>query len=442
MTTSPRPTSGPHVTNLITRTRDGSTLTDGEITGLVAGYVHGTVPPAQMAAWLMAVTCRGLTDDETHALTQALAADGEFLNLRADVPGVIDKHSTGGVGDTTTLVAVPLAAAAGVPVAKMSGGSLGFAGGTLDKLRAFSGINLNLDRQAFLHHLTQAGIALSSASPRLAPGDKAIYALRNITGTVESLPLIAASVMSKKLATGATAVVLNVTTGGGSFTPALSDARELARLLAAIGDRAGLPTRVILSDMSQPLGYAIGNALEVKEAIQALSGQPIPGLTDLAVTLATHMVSLSRNDPDHTTITHELRNLLTTGQALQTFRGWITSQGADPRQIDDPTRLPTADQITPVVASSTGWISRIDARELGALTSHLTATARRGGHSAPGIHLHCRVGDPITAGQALADLHTVAATTQTLDTSTQRTHDAFAISPTRPPDLPVVHEIV
>lgn len=419
------------VVGLIALKRDGGALTGEQITDLVAGYVAGRVPDSQMAAWLMAVVWRGMTEEETFALTTALAAGGARLRLRTAARFVVDKHSTGGVGDKTTLVVGPLVAAAGVPVAKMSGRSLGFAGGTLDKLESFTGIRLRLDDAAFRDGLARVGIALGGQSADLAPGDKAVYTLRDLTATVESIPLIAASVMSKKLAAGASGVVLDVKAGRGAFCPTVDQASELARLMVAIGQRAGVATRAVVSDMDQPLGYAIGNSLEVAEAIAALRGEPVPGLVDLSITVATLMVGMARPDEPASRIERELRDLLATGRAVQTFRDWITHQGGNPRQVDDPRRLPRTVHVHSVTARTSGWVAGVDARALGGLACRLGAGRSQPGATVDhrvGLVLRRRIGDEVRSGQTLADVHLPTNDAELVEQANTCVRSAFAVT--------------
>jgi pyrimidine-nucleoside phosphorylase len=427
----------------IAATRAGRPLGKDAITGLVTGYLRGSVPDYQLAAWLMAVTCNGLTLEDTTALTRALAATGQQLNLRDLAPFVADKHSTGGIGDNTTLVLTPLLAAVGIPVGKLTGRSLGHHGGTVDKLEAISGLRLPTDADALTNALTATGIALTGQSDQLAPGDGALYALRDVTATVASIPLIASSIMSKKLAAGASAVVLDVKTGPGAVLTDPDHTLQLARLMVDIGNRAHLPTRALISDMSQPLGYAIGNALEVAEAIQALSGRHIPGLTDLTLTLAELIAAQAwpHHTPDH--IRHRLHTALTDGSALAALRRWVQHHGGDVRQIDDPALLPAADACLQVTTPVDGVVHAIDGDELGRIAAELGAGRARADSPvdpAVGIQLRARVGDAVRAGDLVAELHLRPAHDRAVVLARARAAFTVADGPASAP--PLIHHII
>ncbi|MGH3379427.1 MAG: thymidine phosphorylase [Actinoallomurus sp.] len=395
-------------TACIDAARTGQPMGEAAIAEMIHGYLDGQVPDYQMAAWLMAITCQGMNPADTTALTTVLARTGDHLSLRELAPFVADKHSTGGIGDNTTLVLAPLLAAVGIPIGKLTGRALGHHGGTVDKLEAITGLQLPATPAAFTASLRATGIGLSGQSDHLAPGDGALYALRDVTGTVASLPLIASSIMSKKLAAGATAVVLDVKTGPGAVLTDPDQSLQLARLMVDIGNRAGLPTRAVISDMTQPLGYAIGNTLEVTEAIHALSGQYVPGLTDLSLTIAGLLGEAAWPDRHPDDIQHRLRTALADGSALASLRRWVEHLGGDVRQIDDPTRLSTAEVHHPVTATVDGLIHAIDATALGQITADLGAGRAHTGDRvdpATGITLRVRVGDRVGAGDILADLY-------------------------------------
>ncbi|MFD5616473.1 thymidine phosphorylase [Kitasatospora sp. NPDC127060] len=427
----------------ITATRAGRPLGEAAITGLVTGYLDGRVPDYQLAAWLMAVTCNGLTLEDTTALTRVLAATGQQLNLRELAPFVADKHSTGGIGDNTTLVLVALLAAVGIPVGKLTGRSLGHHGGTVDKLEAISGLRLPADADEFTKALTATGIGLTGQSDHLAPGDGALYALRDVTGTVDSIPLIASSIMSKKLAAGASACVLDVKTGPGAVLTDPAQTLELARLMVDIGNQAHLPTRAVISDMSQPLGYAIGNALEVAEAVHALSGRHVPGLTDLTLALAELIATQAW--PNHTTdqIRHRLHTALADGSALAALRRWVEHLGGDARQIDAPALLPAADVRLPVTAPAGGTVHRIDGDELGRIAAELGAGRARADSPvdpAVGIQLHVRVGDPVRSGDPVAELHLRTAHDQAV--LLERAAAAFTVADGPAAAPPLIHHTI
>src|SRR5690348_15638122 len=346
------------VVDLIESKREGGAHSRAELDALIGGYVRGEVPDYQIAAWLMAVCWRGMQPDELAALTQVMAASGEQLDLSSIGRPVADKHSTGGVGDKTSLVVMPLVAACGVPVGKMSGRGLGFTGGTIDKLESFPGIRVDLDAAAFTRQLREIGIVITGQSADLAPADGKLYALRDVTGTVPSLPLIASSVMSKKLAAGADVIVLDVKTGSGAFMREPEAARALARTMVDIGAAAGRRMAAVVSDISQPLGRAVGNALEVAEALETLEGHGPPELGEFAVELASLIVELAT---DGTAGRAQVEDALRSGAGLRTFRAMIEAQGGDSRAFDDRNRLPRARLLRTVTVADDGYLSRLDA---------------------------------------------------------------------------------
>jgi pyrimidine-nucleoside phosphorylase len=354
-----------HAVDLIIKKRDGGTLTTEEINFLIEGYTRGTIADEQMAAWAMAVLLRGMDDRETGDLTLAMARSGDQLDLHDVAPLTVDKHSTGGIGDKTSLLLGPLVAAAGMPVAKMSGRGLGFSGGTIDKLESIPGFRVELTSDEFRRALREVGMVIAAQSADLAPADKRLYALRDVTGTVESIPLIAASVMSKKLAAGADCIVLDVKSGRGAFMHTLEDARKLAHVMVAIGRHAGRRVAAVISTMEQPLGYAIGNALEVREAIAALRGNGPPDLVELCITLGGELAALAGRAASQEAGRGLLREMLSSGRAWGTFRRFIANQGGDIAVIDDPERLPHAPVIVPLAAQRTGTIAAIDGMALG-----------------------------------------------------------------------------
>src|SRR5438105_1204575 len=320
------------IVDLIEKKRDGGTQSGEELEALVGGYVRGEVPDYQIAAWLMAVCWRGMQPDEVATLTKVMAASGEQLDLSSIGKPVADKHSTGGVGDKTSLVVMPLVAACGVPVGKMSGRGLGFTGGTIDKLESFPGIRVDLDAPAFVRQLRATGLVMTGQSADLAPADGKLYALRDVTGTVPSLPLIASSVMSKKLAAGANVIVLDVKAGTGAFMHERESAIELARAMIGIGTAAGRRMAAVVSDMSQPLGRAIGNALEVAEALDTLEDNGPSDFTSFSIELATLIVDLASGfQMGHRDVEHALRS----GAGRDALRRMIEAQGGDARAFDD-----------------------------------------------------------------------------------------------------------
>ena len=394
--------------DIIRKKRDGGELTASEIAFLIDGYGRGDIPDYQMSAFAMAVLFRGMTAEETAELTLAMARSGAQLDL-SGIPGIkVDKHSTGGVGDKTTLVVAPLAAAAGVPVAKMSGRGLGHTGGTIDKLESIPGFRTELAPEVFFRQVREIGLAVAGQSGDLAPADKKLYALRDVTATVESIPLIASSVMSKKIASGADAIVLDVKTGGGAFMKTLEDSERLAEAMVAIGRLVGRKTAAVISDMDQPLGRAIGNALEVREAIAALRGEGPEDLTRLCLTLAAHMAVLGGKATSVEEAVRMLERKLASGEALEKFRAFVAAQGGDPASIDEPDRLPAAPRRIALTAERAGYVRRIDAEKLG--LAAMVLGAGRAVKDAPidhsvGIVLAAKSGDRVAAGEALAELH-------------------------------------
>ncbi|MBV9898205.1 MAG: thymidine phosphorylase [Chloroflexi bacterium] len=393
------------IVDLIEKKRDGASHSRDELKAIVGGYVRGEVPDYQIAAWLMAICWRGMQPDELTHLTQVMAASGEQLDLSSIGRPVADKHSTGGVGDKTSLIVMPLVAACGVPVGKMSGRGLGFTGGTIDKLESFPGIRVDLPAAAFVRQLREIGIVITGQSADLAPADGKLYALRDVTGTVPSLPLIASSVMSKKLAAGANAIVLDVKTGSGAFMREPDAARALARAMVDIGTAAGRRMAAVVSDMSQPLGRAVGNALEVAEALDTLEGHGPPELTDFAIDLASLIVELASDGAaGRANVEHALRS----GAGLRSFRAMIEAQGGDTRAFEDRALLPRANYQHAVLAETDGYLTRLDALSVAHTATLLGAGRERKGDPidlSVGVVVHVKLGDEVRAGQTLAMLH-------------------------------------
>ena len=392
---------------LVERKRDGGRLSTDEIAFLVDGYTKGDVPDYQMAAFCMAVVWRGMDARETADLTAAMVASGERLDLRR-FGRVVDKHSTGGVGDKTTLVVAPLVAACGLPVAKMSGRGLGFSGGTLDKLESIAGYRVDLSTREFLAQLERIGIVLTGQTADLAPADGKLYALRDTTGTVPSIPLIASSIMSKKIAAGANAVVLDVKVGSGAFMKDLRAARQLARTMAAIGKAHGLAVRCELTDMEQPLGRAVGNSLEVAEAIATLRGGGPPDLVALARIAGLEMLLLGGKARDRAAALRRIDRALEDGSGLAKLRELVAAQGGDVRMVDDPARLPRAPHVETLRAARTGYVRRIAADEIGLASVRLGAGREKKGQPIDhrtGIVLDAKVGDRVERGAPFADVH-------------------------------------
>lgn len=395
--------------DIIAKKRDGQELADSEIEWLIKAYTNNEIPDYQIAAWLMAVFFKGMTYKETAALTMAMATSGNMVDL-SQIPGIkVDKHSTGGVGDTTTLVLAPLVAAAGVPVAKMSGRGLGFTGGTIDKLEAIPGFNTTLDHHEFIANLQSYKIAITGQSAAIAPADGKLYSLRDVTATVESIPLIASSIMSKKIASGADKIVLDVKVGNGAFMKNKADAIELAKTMVGIGQLVGRETVAILTNMQQPLGAAIGNSLEIKEAISILSGKGEPALKEVCLTLGSHMLQLGGKTETCTDGYRRLAELIENKQGLAKFCEFIAAQGGDSSILDDDSKLPQAKFIQEVRSSSQGYVSAINAAQIGYAAMRLGAGREYKGQAidlAAGVLMHCRVGQPIQSNQPLATIYT------------------------------------
>lgn len=395
---------------IIAKKRDGHPLTHEEIERFVMGCVRGEVADYQAAAWLMACFLRGLNKTETLALTRAMANSGEQLDLSGVPPPTLDKHSTGGVGDKTSLILVPLLAAGGIHLAKMSGRGLGFTGGTVDKLESIPGYRTDLDTREILKQVQQIGGCLVGQSEGLVPADKKLYALRDATATVESIPLIASSIMSKKLAGGAQNILLDVKVGSGSFMSDFGRAMELAKTLVKIGRGAGRNTHAFLTDMSQPLGRMVGNALEVREAIQMLTPGMIgdPRLRTLCLQLAAHAFLMCGLCPDIVQGYQRAEDLLHSGAALAKLKQIVSAQGGDPRIVDDPYRLPTAPYQVPVAAQETGCVQSIDARKVAETAAALGAGRQRKEDPvdhAVGIEVLKHAGDQVQSGEPVFVIH-------------------------------------
>ena len=394
--------------DIIEKKRDGQELTTAEINFFIEGYTKGEIPDYQASALAMAIYFQDMNDRERADLTRAMVESGDTIDLSA-IDGVkVDKHSTGGVGDTTTLVLAPLVASLGVPVAKMSGRGLGHTGGTIDKLESIAGFHVELTREQFIDLVNRDKVAVIGQSGNLTPADKKLYALRDVTGTVNSIPLIASSIMSKKIAAGADAIVLDVKTGDGAFMKTQKDAEELAHAMVRIGNHVGRKTIAIISDMSQPLGFAIGNALEVKEAIETLQGKGPKDLTELVLTLGSQMVILAGKAKTTEEAKEMLLDAIHSGKALAKFKDFLTNQGGDASIVDDLTKLPQAKYKIELPAKQSGYISRMVADEIGVASMILgagRATKEDVIDLAVGLVLHKKVGDKVEEGESILTIY-------------------------------------
>lgn len=395
----------PNVPELIRKKRDGEAHDRAELEALIGGYTRGEVPDYQISAWLMAVYLRGMTPQETADLTAVMAASGDELDL-AGLPRTVDKHSTGGVGDKTSLILTPMLSALGLTVAKMSGRGLAHTGGTIDKLESFPGWTSELSEERFLAQARDIGLALVGQSRDLAPADGKLYALRDVTATVDCLPLIASSIMSKKLASGAQTVVLDVKVGAGAFMRTLKDGRALARAMVDIGTRASRLVRAVLTDMDTPLGHLAGNSLEVQEALGTLRGEGPPDLTELCVALAVE--ALAAHGEDEKEAEARARATLSDGSALAKFRAFVQAQGGDPALVDDPSRLDVAPGRAEVTAPRAGFVARIDALSVGRAVLALGGGRERKGEAIDhgvGVELVRKPGEAVAAGEVVLRLY-------------------------------------
>jgi pyrimidine-nucleoside phosphorylase len=428
------------VAELIERKRDGGELTPTELEELMLGYAHDQVPDYQLAAFCMAVYFRGLTSAETHAMTEAMIKTGETIDLRSALGRkVVDKHSTGGVGDKTSIAVGPIVAACGVPVAKMSGRGLGHTGGTLDKLESIPGFRVELSTDEFVAQVREAGLAIIGASADLVPADKRLYALRDVTATVDNYSLIAASIMSKKIAGGAEAIVIDVKVGDGAFMKSPTDARELADAILDLGRRAGRDVVCLLTDMDQPLGRAVGNALEIREAVATLRGEGPADFVELVVSACSRLLALSDLGLDDAEGRRRAEQAMTDGSAVQAYERWIRAQGGDP----DEAALPTAAVIRELRADRPGYVAELGAVSVGQAALHLGAGRRAKDdaidHSV-GIVCLAKRGDRVAAGEPLAEIH--ALTAEDAAEAGRELAAAYRIAEEPPHERPVVLDVL
>ncbi len=432
-----------NILDLITKKRDGQSLSWEEVNYLVQEYNNGFIPEYQMAAMLMSIYFQGLNNKETNALTAALAASGETLDFSSLDKIVVDKHSSGGVGDKVTLVLAPLVAAAGVPVAKISGRGLGFSGGTIDKLESIPGFSADLTTGQFVDLVRDNNIAIMVQTESITPADGKLYALRDVTGTVENISLIAASIMSKKIAGGAGAILLDVKTGRGAFMQSREEAFHLAEIMVRIGKDMGKRIVSVVTDMNQPLGYAVGNALEVKEAIAVLQGKGPADVERLCIVLGGYMLALSGRVRNPEEGQEQLMRLLESGAALQKFRQMVISQGGRLECLDDLTLLPQASFSDEVRASKGGYIREIDARIVGKVAISLgTGRSCKGEEINPaaGVVLKFKVGERVTENDSLACIYSDKE--EVREPACRELLNAFTIGEERAEITPIIHGVV
>ena len=425
--------------DIIGRKRDGLEQTPEEISFLVQGIVDGSIPDYQLAAWCMAVYFQGMTPREARDLAVKMAASGDQVDLSPLAGVKIDKHSTGGVGDKTSLVVAPLVAAAGIPVCKMSGRGLGHTGGTIDKLEAIPGFRTEMSLAALFDQVRAVGIGLVGQTGNLVPADKQLYALRDVTGTVASIPLIASSIMSKKLAGGADGFVLDVKVGDGAFLKTKAEAEELGQLMVAIGKNAGRKTIAVLSAMDQPLGKAIGNALEVKEAIATLRGEGPPDLEELSLALGAQMLILAGAEQETSAAQARLKKLIANGEGLQVFTRWLAAQGGDPQVVEDLSLLPTAPIVTQVQSSKRGYVGAWHTEALGLTSMRLGAGRAQKGDPIDhgvGLVIEKKIGDWVETGDIIAQVY--ARSQAEAAVAVDEVLAEVELTPTPPPVLPLV----
>lgn len=427
---------------LIEWKRDGNRHTEEEIERIVHAFTQGEMPDYQMSAWLMAAFLRGLDADETVWLTRAMRDSGAVVDLSGVGMPVADKHSTGGVGDKTTLVLAPLVASCGVAVAKMSGRGLGHTGGTLDKLESIPGFRVEMSVESFVEQVKRVGIAVIAQSPDICPADKKMYALRDVTGTVPSIPLIVGSIISKKAAGGASAIVLDVKTGSGAFMKSEDEARALARELQRVGHALGLKIQCVVSDMDQPLGRTVGNSLEVCEAVRTLKGEGPEDLQELCLELGARMLRLAGAAASDAEGRETLERALHEGRALETFARWVEAQGGDPRIVEDPSLLPAAEFSTVLTADRDGFVGGFDAEGVGRAALALGAGRQRKEDAidpGAGIVLAVKRGDRVVRGDVLATAY--ASTLDRLEAGVERLRASISVTDEPPAPAPLFHEV-
>ncbi len=429
--------------DIILKKREGKELSKEEINFLIEGYTTGDIPDYQLSAWAMAVYFKGMNSTETAYLTTAMAESGDIIDLSAINGFKVDKHSTGGVGDTTTLVLAPLVAAAGLPVAKMSGRGLGHTGGTIDKLESIKGFDVNLSREEFIEAVNKHGVAVVGQTGNLTPADKKLYSLRDVTATVDSIPLIASSIMSKKIAGGANGIVLDVKVGSGAFMKDYKEAKKLAKSMVDIGNEVGRVTRAVITDMDQPLGKAVGNSLEVKEAIETLKNNGPQDLKELCLTLGSNMLLNAEKVDAFEEGYNLLKDILNSGKALEKFKEFISAQNGDPRVVEDYSLLPEAKNIIEVKSEKTGYINKINALEVGLTAMEVGAgreTKEDEINKAVGVVLNKKRGEKVKKGEILAYLHLDELSKE--EKSKKRLLNAFKISEKKGLEKDLIYNII
>ncbi|WP_076556899.1 pyrimidine-nucleoside phosphorylase [Salimicrobium flavidum] len=428
--------------DIIVKKREGNALSEEEIKFFIEGYTSGEIPDYQASALAMALYFQGMNGKETATLTQAMVDSGETIDLSEIEGQIVDKHSTGGVGDKVTFIVGPLVASVGVPVAKMSGRGLGHTGGTIDKLEAIAGFTTEITKEEFIDNVNKHKLAVAGQTGNLAPADKKLYALRDVTGTVNSLPLIASSIMSKKLASGADSIVLDVKTGSGAFMKTLEDSEALAREMVTIGNELGKNTVAVISDMNQPLGFEVGNANEIREAAEILLGSNVEDLRELSLEISSHMCVLAGAFADPAEARRALEENISNGKAHAKLKEFIEAQHGDGAMIDDLSQLPQASYHVEVQASKSGYVSEIDAESIGVAAMYLGAGRQtkedKIDHSV-GITLKKKIGDKVEEGEALVVLHS---NTGNPEDSIAKVEEAYTISSKETKSPTLIHNII
>ncbi len=429
--------------DVIIKKRDRQELSGEEITFFIEGVAKGTIPDYQAAAWAMAVLLNGMSERETTDLTLAMARAGDMIDLSEVVPIAVDKHSTGGVGDKTTLAVEPTVAACGLAVGKMSGRGLGFSGGTIDKMESIPGYRTDLSPEEFMAQLKEIGLVLTGQSGDLAPADGKMYSLRDVTGTVPSIALIASSIMSKKIAAGAQAIVLDVKVGVGAFMETVEAARDLARRMTAIGRLSGREVVALISDMNQPLGAAVGNALELREAVETLRGAGPDDFREHCLVVASHMLLLGKKAESLESARAAAEEAITSGRAYEMFRKLVMAQGGDVSYVDDLEKLPKAPVVETITAQQAGWLREINARVVGETSVSLGAGREKKGDAIDhgvGIIVHHKVGDRVEQGAPLFTIH--AKSQEDFKAARERLLAGIAWSAEEYPPLPLFYDVI